>query len=347
MIALGTSTSMPAAADPALTPDAGFGTVRSMPAKNLLRLGISQCLLGENVRYDGGHKRDAFLTDVLSQFVEWVPVCPEVEAGLGTPREAMRLVSHDEGPRLLTIKTGVDHTPTMTRFSERRVRELETLDLSGYVFKKDSPSCGIERVRLYNPPGMPTRNGVGLFAQAFMERFPLVPVEEEGRLNDPVLRDNFIERMFCYRRWRGLEEGPVTRGAIVAFHTAHKYLLLAHSRPHYQTLGRLVADAKRHAPDDLAHRYGMLFIEALKIKATVRKHVNVLHHLVGYFTAQLSAGEREELRGVIDDYHRGLTPLIVPITLIKHYVNRLSIDYLKQQIYLNPHPKELMLRNHV
>jgi uncharacterized protein YbbK (DUF523 family) len=217
-----------------------------MPAVNPVRIGISRCLLGDGVRYDGGHKRDAFLTDVLGRFVEWVPVCPEVEAGLGTPREAMRLVGHDEGPRLITIKHGTDHTQMMTRFSERRVRELDALDLSGYVFKKGSPSCGIERVRLYNEHGMPTRNGVGLFAQAVMERFPLIPVEEEGRLNDPVLRENFIERMFCYRRWRDLTAGRVTRGAIVSFHTAHKYLLLAHSQAHYQALGRLVADAKRH-----------------------------------------------------------------------------------------------------
>ena len=318
-----------------------------MTAVNPVRIGISRCLLGDGVRYDGGHKRDAFLTDVLGQFVEWVPVCPEVEAGLGTPREAMRLVDHDEGPRLITIKHGTDHTDTMTRFSGRRVRELETLDLSGYVFKKDSPSCGIERVRLYNQHGMPTRNGVGLFARAFMERFPLIPVEEEGRLNDPVLRENFIERMFCYRRWRDLMDGRVTRGAVVVFHTAHKYLLLAHSQAHYQALGRLVAEAKRHAPAKLAHRYGVLFMAALAVKATVRKHVNVLHHLVGYFTAQLSTDEREELHDVIGDYHKGLTPLIVPLTLVRHYVRRFGIAYLQGQIYLNPHPKELMLRNHV
>jgi uncharacterized protein YbgA (DUF1722 family)/uncharacterized protein YbbK (DUF523 family) len=338
---------MPETDNPALTPATTLGTVRPMTATNPVRIGISRCLLGDGVRYDGGHKRDAFLADVLSPFVEWVPVCPEVEAGLGTPREAMRLVGHDEGPRLITIKHGTDHTQMMTRFSERRVRELDALDLSGYVFKKGSPSCGIERVRLYNEHGMPTRNGVGLFAQAFMERFPLIPVEEEGRLNDPVLRENFIERMFCYRRWRDLVDGRVTRGAIVSFHTAHKYLLLAHSQTHYQALGRLVAGAKQHAPSDLAHRYGVLFMEALAVKATVRKHVNVLHHLVGYFTAQLPAGEQEELHGVIGDYHKGLTPLVVPLTLVRHYVRRFDIAYLQGQIYLNPHPKELMLRNHV
>ena len=336
-----------APAEPALTPATGCGTVPGMTITTPLRVGISQCLLGASVRYDGGHKRDEFLTDTLGRFVEWVPVCPEVEAGLGVPREAMRLEGRPDSVRLVAIKTKRDHTPALLRFSERRVRELETLDLAGYVFKKDSPSCGIERVRLYNPHGMPTRNGTGLFARAFMERFPLVPVEEEGRLNDPVLRDNFIERMFCYRRWRDLLGGRITRGAVVAFHTAHKYLLLAHSRPHYETLGRLVAGAHRDTPRNLAQRYGTVFMETLKIKATVRKHVNVLQHLAGHFKAHLSDGERKELRGVIDDYHQGLTPLVVPITLIKHYVDRLDVAYLRQQVYLNPHPKELMLRNHV
>jgi len=347
MPALATNTCLEPTGSPALTPDSVSSAGPPMVDKTKLRLGISRCLLGDHVRFDGGHKRDAFLTDVLGQFVDWVPVCPEVEAGLGTPREAMRLVVHEEGPRLITIKHGTDHTQTMTRFSEQRVHNLEALDLSGYVFKKDSPSCGIERVRLYDPHGIPARNGVGLFARAFMERFPLIPVEEEGRLNDSVLRENFIVRMFCYRRWRDLTASRVTRGAVVAFHTAHKYLLLAHSRPHYETLGRLVASAKQYIPTDLACRYGVQFMKALDVKATVRKHTDVLHHLIGHLTDKLEVAERRELLEVIDDYHRRLTPLIVPITLIKHYVNRFGIEYLQQQVYLNPHPKELMLRNHV
>lgn len=330
-----------------LTPDTDCSTLPAMDATQPLRLGISRCLLGDRVRYDGGHKRDAFLADVLGRFVEWVPVCPEVEAGLSVPREPMRLEGSPESPRLITITTGVDRTFALTRFAERRMRELEALDLSGYVFKKDSPSCGIERVRLYNRRGAPTQNGVGLFAKAFMERFPLIPVEEEGRLNDPVLRENFVERIFCYRRWRNLASGRVTRGTLVAFHTAHKYLLLAHSRPHYEALGRLVASASRYTPAELASRYGKLFMETLALKATVRKHTDVLHHLIGHFINRLAAPERRELLEVISDYHKRLTPLIVPITLIKHYVNLLDISYLKQQVYLNPHPKELMLRNHV
>ncbi|MDE3242637.1 MAG: DUF523 and DUF1722 domain-containing protein [Nitrospirota bacterium] len=311
-----------------------------------IRIGISRCLLGEKVRYDGGHKRDSFLADTLGRHVEWVPVCPEVEAGLGTPREAMRLVGQPEAPRLLTVTSGLDHTHMMERFSHHRVRELKTLDLSGYVFKQGSPSCGVERVRIYHEQGMPTRNGVGLFARIFQERFPLVPVEEEGRLADPSLRDNFLERVFSYARWREWQRHRPTRRGLAVFHTAHKFLLLAHSRPHYEQLGRLVGNAKRYRPTDLTQAYGRLFMEALRVKTTVRKHANVLQHMVGFFKSRLSAAEREEWQEVLHDYHRGLTPLIVPLTLVKHYVRRLEIRYLADQVYLSPHPKELMLRNH-
>lgn len=312
-----------------------------------LRLGISRCLLGDEVRFDGGHKRDHFLTDVLGPYVQWVPVCPEVEAGLGTPREAMRLVGDPDRPRLITIKSGRDHTDALHRMSADRLDSLKSSDLSGYVFKKDSPSCGVERVRIYNQHGMPSRNGVGLFARAFIEHFPLIPVEEEGRLCDPLLRENFIERVFCYRRYQDLVNGDVTRQALVRFHTVHKYLLLAHSQPHYQALGRLVAQANRYRPKELAAKYGDLFMKAVAVKATVRKHVNILQHILGYFKTHLAAREKTELLGVIEDYHRGLVPLIVPLTLIKHYVQFFNVEYIRDQVYLNPHPKELMLRNHV
>ncbi|MGD9728723.1 MAG: YbgA family protein [Nitrospiraceae bacterium] len=311
-----------------------------------LRIGISRCLLGDKVRYDGGHKRDGFLTDLLGRYVEWVPVCPEVEAGMGIPREPIHLVGNPRDPRLETIR-GADVTGIMTTFSERRLHDLEALELSGFVFKKGSPSCGIERVRVLNRQGMPGVNGVGLFARAFIEHFPLIPVEEEGRLCDPVLRENFIERLFSYHRWRTMSHGSVTRQTIVQFHTIHKYALLAHSRQHYQTLGRLVARAQRFRPTDLFERYGVLFMDALKIKATIRKHVNVLNHIVGHFKQKLAPAERRELDGVIGDYHGGLVPLVVPLTLVKHYVTLHDIHYLRDQVYLNPHPKELMLRNHV
>ena len=311
------------------------------------RIGVSRCLLGEEVRYDGGHKRDQFLTDVLGPYVEWVPICPEVEAGLGAPREAMRLVGTPQHPRLVTIKSGTDHTRALETMATNRIEELKEFDLSGYVFKKGSPSCGIERVRIYNEQGVLSRKGVGLFAGAFMRQFPLIPVEEEGRLCDPTLRENFIERVFCYRRWQDLIQKGVTRQALIQFHTIHKYVLLAHHPQHYKVLGRLIGQPEQYRPKELAHRYGDLFMKTLAVKATVRKHVNVLQHIIGHFKERLGTHEKAELADVIGDYHQELTPLIVPLTLIKHYVQIFDVSYIRDQVYLNPHPKELMLRNHV
>ena len=329
--------------DSALTPSSLETALNYKP-----RVGISQCLLGDEVRYDGGHKRDVFLTDVLAPFVEWVPVCPEVEAGLGTPREAMHLAGDPVSPRLLTIRTKVDHTAMLKGFSQRRVQELRECDLDGYIFKKNSPSCGVHRVKVYSEKGHPGKQGTGIFSAVLQEAFPLLPVEEEGRLNDAPIRENFIERIFCYRRWKTqVQQKRISRGILVQFHTRHKYLLLTHSRSHYHDLGQLVAKAGHYTPSDLANRYGAIFMDALKTKATVRKHVNVLQHLAGHFKKQLSKIERAELQETIQDYHRYLTPLTVPLTLIKHYVRILGVPYLIDQVYLNPHPKELMLRNHV
>jgi len=259
--------------------------------------------LGDEVRYDGGHKRDRFVTDVLSHHVEWVPICPEVEAGFGTPREAMRLVGDPKTPQLIKIQTQRNMTKPLSLYTTRKLKTLEQARLSGYIFKKDSPSCGIERVKLFNPHGMPTRAGVGLFARAFKERFPLVPIEDEGRLCDPVLRDNFIERVFCFHRWQLLAQGSPTRQSVVVFHTIHKYLLLAHSCDLYQSLGRLVAQAHRYKPKELAERYGTLFMKALAVKATRRKQVNVLQHLVGHLKERLKPKERVEVH---DDVRRGI-----------------------------------------
>lgn len=311
-----------------------------------LRLGVSSCLLGEQVRFDGGHKHDRFLTDLLGRYVEWVPVCPELEVGMGVPREAVRLQGDLEAPRMVGVRTGIDHTGAMARFVRVRVRQLAGLGLDGYVFKKGSPSCGMERVRVYGEGGMPARRGRGLFAAAFMDAFPLVPVEEEGRLNDPVLRENFIERVFAYRRLQALAAAP-TRGALVAFHTAHKFQLLAHSQKHYRALGRLVGEQKRQRPAALVAAYGATFMEALAVHATAAKHVNVLQHVAGFCREHLDAADRRELAEVIDDYRRFLVPLVVPLTLLRHHVDRHQVAYVQGQTYLMPHPKELMLRNHV
>jgi uncharacterized protein YbgA (DUF1722 family)/uncharacterized protein YbbK (DUF523 family) len=312
-----------------------------------IRVGISSCLLGNEVRYDGGHKRDRYLTDTLGQFFAWVPVCPEVEMGLGTPRETLRLVGDPSAPRLVFGKTRGDQTDGMQTWAKGRLDQIAHMDLCGYILKSDSPSCGMERVRVYGESGMPSKTGVGIYARALMDRFPLLPVEEEGRLHDLPLRENFVERVFCYRRWRDLVAGGLTRGKLVAFHTAHKLLLMAHSPTHYTELGRLVAAAKARTPRELESLYGALFMEGLKVKATAKKHVNVLQHILGYFKRDLDAKDKAELLAVIGDYHKNLVPLVVPLTLLKHHLGRTPVPYIQDQIYLYPHPKELMLRNHV
>jgi uncharacterized protein YbgA (DUF1722 family)/uncharacterized protein YbbK (DUF523 family) len=317
--------------------------------QNLLqrpRLGISACLLGQTVRYDGGHKHDAFLTDTFGRFVDWVPVCPELEVGMGVPRESVRLIGSLNQPRMIAERSGKDWTDAMTAFAAKRSDSLAALDLSGYVFKKDSPSCGMERVRVYEAKTQPTRRGRGLFAAALMKKLPLLPVEEEGRLNDPALRENFIERVFAYHRWRAAEVKK-SRGSLVAFHTRHKYLLLAHSERHYRNLGRVVAGAKEKPLREVYDEYGLGFMEGLAVQASAKKHANVLDHMMGYFSKQLDPAERQELVELIADYRRELVPLIVPVTLVRHYVKKYAVAYLNDQVYLAPSPKELMLRNHV
>jgi uncharacterized protein YbgA (DUF1722 family)/uncharacterized protein YbbK (DUF523 family) len=312
-----------------------------------MRIGISSCLLGEGVRFDGGHKRDTYLTEIFGRFVEWVPVCPEVECGLGTPRESMRLVSAAGGVRLLTGKTRIDHTERMTLYSRRRVDELSSSDLCGYVLKKDSPSCGLERVKVYGTHSVPMKSGRGVFASRLIERFPNLPVEEEGRLSDPRLRENFVERVFAYSRLRSVFRSRWNVGALVAFHTAHKLILMAHSPEAYQRLGRLVGRAKGVRPSELETQYTTGFMTALTATATVRRHTNVLQHMVGYFKDQLDRASKAELLAAIEDYRLALVPLIVPVTLLRHYVRIHNVSYLAGQLYLEPHPKELMLRNHV
>jgi uncharacterized protein YbgA (DUF1722 family)/uncharacterized protein YbbK (DUF523 family) len=312
-----------------------------------IRIGISACLLGQQVRFDGGHKRDVFLTETFGRFVEWVPVCPEVECGLDTPREAMRLVRVEDNVRLLTVKTGIDLTDRMERFSRPRLSALAGEHLSGYVLKKDSPSCGLERVKVYDPHGSPVRGGRGLYAAALVEAYPYLPVEEEGRLADPRLRDNFVKRVFAYWRLRGLFDGRWTVGDLVRFHTAHKLLLLAHAPEAYRRLGRLVAGARRVSRRDLERHYVDGFMQALARLATARQHTNVLQHMAGYFKDRLDAASKRELVDAIADYRRSLVPLVVPLTLVRHHVRVLDMPYLAGQLYLDPHPKELMLCNHV
>lgn len=311
-----------------------------------ISIGISACLLGKNVRFDGGHKLDRFLRDTLGRYVQYVPVCPEAESGMGIPRESMRLVGSPESPRLLTSRTGVDKTDMMVSWAKKRLHELENENLCGFIFKSDSPSSGMERVRVYDENGIPSRKGVGIFARMFMERFPLLPVEEEGRLHDSLLRENFIERMFTLKRWREARQKTSGPGALVDFHARHKLLLLSHSPKHYRAMGKLVAGLKDVPRDELYETYENMLMEAMALKSTQGKNANVLTHMMGYFKKDLSADEKKELLEIIEDYRKELVPLIVPVTLIGHYVRKYDQPYLKDQIYLNPHPLELGLRNH-
>lgn len=312
-----------------------------------LRLGVSACLLGQEVRYDGGHRRDRFLSDQLGPHVEWVPVCPEVEAGLGVPRPSMRLVADGESLRLRERATGTDHTRTLARFSKRRVRELQKLELSGYVLKKDSPSCGMTRVEVFSGKGLPRREGRGLFAAALRDALPDFPVEEEGRLHDPQLRENFIERIFAFARLHELFRGRWTPGKIFAFHAAHKLQLMTHSPKAYRALGQQVAGVKETPRAEFRRRYRAEFMATLGKLSSRGRNVNVLQHAAGHFRRQLSPSAGGELADRIEDYGRGSTPLIVPITLVRHHASQLAIDDLKGQTFLEAHPQELMLRNHV
>ena len=321
---------------------------RTLDAADKPRLGISACLLGDQVRFDGGHKRDAFLTEVLSPHVEWVRVCPEVEVGMGTPRETLRLVRDPVGGiRMITTRTGVDHTDAMVAWARRRLEELARERLSGYVLKKDSPSCGMERVKVYDGGGPGERKGRGIFAEALINRFPGLPVEEEGRLLDPALRENFIERVFAFRRLRALFEARWTNAGLIAFHTAHKMSLLSHSTAAYNELGRLVAAAGGMPRATLREEYERTFMQTMAIVATPRRHTNVLMHMTGHLKKLLDAESKQELLACIDEYRRGLVPLVVPLTLLRHYVRLHDVAYLAGQTYLEPHPRELMLRNRV
>jgi uncharacterized protein YbgA (DUF1722 family)/uncharacterized protein YbbK (DUF523 family) len=310
------------------------------------RIGISSCLLGNEVRWNSGHKHDKYLTRTLGKFVEYVPVCPEVEAGFGVPRESFRLVGDPENPRLVTFKSKTDHTDRMLTWAQKRVRDLETEELCGFIFKSDSPSSGMIRVKVYNEKGMPHKVGIGMFARAFMEHFPLIPVEDDGRLNDPLIRENFILQIFTMKRWRDNLARKPSMGNLVDFHTCNKLLIMSHSPKHYRSMGKLVANGKKMPIKELHQQYQLQLMDALKLKTTIKKHINVLQHIMGYFKQQLSSDEKQELLEVFDHYRSELVPLIVPITLLNHYVRKYDQPYLKQQTYLNPHPVELKLRTH-
>ncbi len=312
-----------------------------------IRIGVSSCLLGNEVRYNGQHKLDRFIRDTLGRWCEFLPVCPEVECGLTVPRESMRLVGDPESPRLVTTHTKIDHTGQMNSWIERRLEELDREDLVAFIFKTKSPSSGMRAVKVYSEEGPPVSySGSGLFAKAFMDRFPDIPVEDEGRLNDPGLRENFIETIFVLQRWREAVRSRKPKD-LVNFHSRHKYTFMAHSSEKLKPLGKLIASAGDMDHEELVSSYRPVLLQLLSLKKTVRKNYNVLLHLIGYFKKNLSQEEKAELLREAENYYNELTPLIVPLTLIRHYTMKYDEKYLKDQYFLNPHPVELKLLNHV
>lgn len=313
-----------------------------------INVGISVCLLGSKVRFDGQHKRDRYIVGTLGKYFHWIPSCPEHDCGLPVPRESMRLVGDENAPRLMTGKTKQDKTNLLCSWSDTRLDELEQKNLCGYILKKGSPSCGMGGVRVYHERnGMPYASSPGLFAKLLLERFPLLPIEDEGRLHDPGLRENFIERVFVYHRWQQFKTRGFSAKGLVEFHSKHKYLIMSHGPKPLRNLGAIVANVDKNNIEAECNEYFTTLMVALKLKATVKKNVNVLQHIAGYFKKQLTPDEKAELVEVIEQYHSGLVPHIVPVTLLKHFVRKYDQDYLKGQYYLEPHPLEMMLRNHV
>jgi uncharacterized protein YbgA (DUF1722 family)/uncharacterized protein YbbK (DUF523 family) len=311
-----------------------------------IRIGVSACLLGQPVRYDGQHKHDHYITDTLGQFFEFVGVCPEVECGLGVPRESMRLVGDPTAPRLLTTRTAIDHTDRMNTWAAHRVEELEKERLYGFIFKSRSPSSGMENVKVYSDKGMVSGKSPGLFGKAFLEHFPTLPCEDEGRLNDPDLRENFIERVFTLWRYREAVRTDPGLSTLMEFQARNKLLIQSHHESLMREMGRELAalkpaQARAHIPV-----YEAKLMRALKTLATVSKHTNILQHMLGYLRKLADEADRKELADIIGQYHKGLVPLIVPVTMLRHYVLKHDIGYLKDQYYLAPHPMELKLRNH-
>ena len=309
------------------------------------KIGISACLLGSPVRFNGGHKESRLCSETLARHVEFVAVCPEVAIGLGTPREPIRLVGDPAAPRAVgTLHRELDVTDALDAYGRRIAAELH--DVSGFILMQKSPSCGMERVKVYGSNGHSLPGGgTGIFARALMLARPDLPVEEDGRLNDPVLRENFLTRVYAYAEWQRLLGQGLTRKALVDFHSRYKYQLMATHPLQYRQLGRLVANLAERSLDDFAACYFSQLMQALKKPATRGTHCNVLLHLSGYLRHALGADDRREMRRLIDQYRAGVIPLVVPLTLLKHHLRRHPDHYLARQAYLQPHPELLSLRN--
>lgn len=310
------------------------------------KLGISACLMGAEVRYNGGHKESHLCTRTLSEYFDFVPVCPEVAIGLGIPRETIRLVGDAEQPQAVgSVSHELNVTTELAAYGEQMATELN--DICGYIFMQKSPSCGLERVKVYRENGAPVDGGgTGIYAKAFCARHPNLPVEEDGRLNDAVLRENFITRVFAYAAWQTLLQEGLSRHSLIAFHSRYKYQLMASNPEQYKVLGTLLGNLGQHDDlPELAARYFTELMAALKKCATRGTHTNVLQHLSGYLKQSLGSADKQELQQLISQYHQGVVPLIVPLTLLKHHFRQHPDPYVALQVYMQPHPENLSLRN--
>ncbi|TLX61802.1 hypothetical protein DN820_19505 [Stutzerimonas nosocomialis] len=317
----------------------------SIPDARRIRIGISACLLGNPVRYNGGHKESRLCSQTLAEHFDFVPVCPEVAIGLGTPREPIRLVGDPADPRAVgTVDRARDVTDALAAHGRRTARELG--DICGYILMQKSPSCGMERVKVHRHDGHPSGGGgTGIFARELLEARPDLPVEEEGRLNDPVLRENFLTRVFAYAEWQRLLAGELTAKALIDYHARYKYQLMAHDPQQYRALGQRLSNLGGQPLREVGAHYFSQLMAALKKTATRGTHSNVLQHLAGYLKRALSADEKQEMQHLISQYREGIVPLVVPLTLLKHHLRRHPDGYLARQAYLQPHPERLSLRN--
>lgn len=308
---------------------------------------VSACLLGENVRFNGGHSRSRYVTDVLDRYFEWVPVCPEVGMGMSIPREPIRLVGDETAPRLLGTDTGTDYTEDMSRFAEGWLTALPDREVHGFIMMKKSPSCGMARIPVYNEKGGRVAQRDGLFTAAVRAGLPSIPLEEEGRLNDNGLRENFIERVFAYKRWCDLVDSGLSSADLVTFQATHKIQLMSHCPHIAKELGRIVGEAGDHDAATLRARYEPLFMKCLSKLATSKTHANALYHMMGFLKEHLDAADKEEAVRLIEGYRTGQSPLSVPMTLLKHFLRKYPHPWAAAQIYLEPYPEALLLRHHI
>ncbi|OOZ42278.1 hypothetical protein BOW53_00075 [Solemya pervernicosa gill symbiont] len=308
-----------------------------------ITLGISACLLGEKVRYDGHHKYNGYIVETLGAHFDLSPFCPEVAAGLGVPRPTIRLVGKPATPQAVgTLDPNLNVTNKLERLGRRTAREMKSI--SGYILKARSPSCGMERVSVYPPKGPVVKKGVGRFAAKLMESNALLPIEEEGRLNDPELRDNFIERVFAYQRWQQLNSRRLTPKRLSEFHAAQKLCLMAHSPQAYRQLGQLISSASTQPLSTLKQTYATGLMDALNKRATPAKHCNVMQHILGYLKKSIDAEDKQELLELIDAFRQGQSTRAAPLTLLRHHFRKHPNGYIRQQHYLFPSPDESILR---